>query len=167
MLSNPKEIVPFEEILSDAREHFKSFCDPASNGLLITADEGFPPVYAHRRRMVEILISMIDSCIRYSGWGSGLFYSEGSPCPQVHVGWKEGDDGPVYFVHSKGSAKKEGLGEAFRHCCEGEGDDSSTTIGLAVAKKIIELQGGRMWMECGTEEGCTILFVLPEEMKGR
>ena len=170
MLSSPRDRIPFEGILDEAKEHFKNICDPESNDLLITSDEGFPPVYAHKRRMVDILISMIDSCISYSGRHSELASaepSEGLSCPQVHVGWRKGDDGPVFFARCKGSAKQEDLEEAFRHCCDEGGEESSTTIGLAVSKKIIELQGGRMWMECDPKSGCTILFLLPEAIKGQ
>jgi light-regulated signal transduction histidine kinase (bacteriophytochrome) len=165
MLPGPSESIPFKEIINEAREHFKN--TSTSNHLVITEDEKFPPVYFNRTRMVDVLMSMIEGCIRYSGWSSELSSVEGGQCPQVHVGWRKGDDGPVLFARCKGRGEPKDLEEAFRHCCEGESDDSSTTIGLAISKKIIELQGGRMWMECNPEAGCTILFVLPEAMKGR
>lgn len=166
MLSSPRDRIPFEGILADTRDHFKSICDPEAKDFVITADEAFPPVYAHKRRMVDILISMIDSCICYSAGVLELSSAEVGPSPLVHVGWRKSDDGPVFFVRCKGSAKQEDIEEAFRNCCQG-GSENSTTIGLDISKKIIELQGGRMWVECEPEEGCTILFVLPEGMKGR
>ncbi|WP_319459922.1 sensor histidine kinase [Micromonospora sp. RTP1Z1] len=36
-----------------------------------------------------------------------------------------------------------------------------TGIGLAIAKKIVEYHGGRVWVDTGTEEGTAIRFTLP------
>ncbi|SCG54777.1 sensor histidine kinase [Micromonospora inositola] len=36
-----------------------------------------------------------------------------------------------------------------------------TGIGLAIAKKIVEYHGGRVWVDTGTEEGTAIRFALP------
>lgn len=164
MLSRTAESISLKEIINEAREHFKN--TSTSNHLVITEDEKFPQLYFNRTRMVDVLMSMIYSCISYSGWSSELSSAEGGQGPQVHVGWRKGDDGPVLFARCKGRGKQKDLEEAFRHCCEGESNDSSTTIGLAISKKIIELQGGRMWMECDPEAGCTILFSLPEAVNG-
>jgi light-regulated signal transduction histidine kinase (bacteriophytochrome) len=36
-----------------------------------------------------------------------------------------------------------------------------TGIGLAIAKKIVEYHGGRIWLDTSAEEGTTIRFTLP------
>jgi light-regulated signal transduction histidine kinase (bacteriophytochrome) len=38
-----------------------------------------------------------------------------------------------------------------------------TGIGLAIAKKIIEYHGGRIWLDASATEGTTIRFTLPAE----
>jgi light-regulated signal transduction histidine kinase (bacteriophytochrome) len=103
--------------------------------------------------MVDVLISMIEGCVRYSGESDSHI---------VHVGWHKQDDGPVFFTRCDGKGGLEDLSLPFKLLSGGEGEDDSTLIALAVSKMIIELQGGRMWIECGPELGCTILFTLPE-----
>lgn len=151
MSTKPAERIHFEEILNDAREHFKN--TGTANHLVITEDENFPLVYINRKKMVDVLASMIECSIRYSGE---------SCSPRVHVGWRTQDDGPVFFTSTPGRGELKDSSQASKICCSKESADNGTSIGLAISKRIIELQGGRMWMECGTEEGCTILFTLPE-----
>ncbi len=152
MLSGEAEVLPFEEIVDAARMHLKD--TGIWSDLVITEDERFPPVCMSRRRMEDVLMSMIEGCIRCSGETSA---------PRVHVGWRTDDEGPVFYTSCKGSGELKDGARAFKLCTDEDSADNCTSIGLAVSKRIIELQGGRMWMECSHEGGCSILFTLPEK----
>jgi PAS domain S-box-containing protein len=41
-------------------------------------------------------------------------------------------------------------------------EDGSTGIGLTLVKKIVEFNGGRVWLESTVGEGCTFFFTLPK-----
>jgi signal transduction histidine kinase len=90
MLSSPREIVPFEEILNDTREHFKNICDSASSELLITADEGFPPVYAHKRRIVDISDKHDRQLYQLFWMASGIVFCRGGPLSTGACGLAKG-----------------------------------------------------------------------------
>ena len=42
-------------------------------------------------------------------------------------------------------------------------DCESTGVGLTVAKKIVELYGGKIWLESEVGQGTTFFFTLPQQ----
>lgn len=160
MLSGSKERLPFEDIIAEAQEHFKNRCG-STEDLLITWGEDFPPLYASRTRMVDVLISMIEECFRFSPSDQRSIQGRG-----VHIGWREDASGPIYFVRCRGIGGQEDMVQAFNRCIGQEAEDGSS-IGLALSKRIIELQGGRMWTESDREGGCSILFSIPDMARAR
>jgi PAS domain S-box-containing protein len=153
-LSSSSERLPFQEIVDAARQHFRMIS--SASHLEITEDENFPAVYFNRARMQDILVSMIEGCIRYSGAGCSS---------RVHIGWKEQDEGPIIYARCLGEGETKDLSRAFDLFSGGEVPDNCTSIGLALSKRIIELHGGRMWLESEPEGGCSILFALHREVK--
>jgi|GEM_PF-2019543 len=155
MLSGSREKLSFRDIIAEAQEYFGNRCG-STEDLLITWDEDFPPLYASRTRMVDVLVSMVEGCIRYYSSHGGSGQGAG-----VHIGWREDASGPVYIVSCRGGGGQLDPGQVFE-LCMGQGAEDSTSIGLALSKRIIELQGGRMWTESDSEGGCRILFTIPE-----
>jgi signal transduction histidine kinase len=41
----------------------------------------------------------------------------------------------------------------------------STGIGLTVVKKIIDLYGGKIWIESQEGQGCTFIFTIPKQQE--
>ena len=85
--------------------------------------------------MLDVLISMIEGCIRYSG-------ERGSH--MVRVGWRKQDDGPVFFISCSGTGELKDLSQAFRLSSEEESADNSASIVLAISKRIIGYRGANV-----------------------
>jgi signal transduction histidine kinase len=46
-------------------------------------------------------------------------------------------------------------------------DKESSGLGLAIARKLVEWQGGRIWISSGGERGTTIRFLWPAQSSGK
>jgi signal transduction histidine kinase len=117
---------------------------------------GLPSVQGDRTRLLEVFQNLIENAVKFrSGQGE----------PVVEVGSRPGPDGPVVYVRDNGVGidpryhdRVFALFERLDPRVEGTG------VGLALVKRIVEVHGGRVWVESeGAGKGATFCFTLPGE----
>jgi len=122
--------------------------------------EDLPVVRGDRARLREAVRHLLSNAFTYLG---------NQPAPRVEVGVRSpqpgaGAEGPVFYVRDNG------VGIAPRY--HGKVFDlfqrldpeaaPGTGIGLALVKRVVEVHGGRIWVESeGFERGSTFCFTLP------
>jgi len=114
-------------------------------------------VVGDRTRLVGLLQNLLDNAAKFMG---------DQARPRVVVGVRpapEARDPPVFFVRDNGMgidpAQLERVFDLF-HRLDPRGE--GTGVGLAVARRIVEAHGGRLWAESeGAGRGSTLLFTLP------
>ncbi len=115
--------------------------------------EGLPIVHGDRLRMVQVVQNLIDNAVKYSNLEA----------PFVEIGVRHDALKQVLFVRDHGigvaPAYHERIFQLFEKLnpeAEGSG------VGLALVKRIVELHGGRIWVESGgVGQGSTFCFTLP------
>ena len=115
-----------------------------------------PPVVGDRVRLVEVYQNLISNALKYMGSQSA---------PRVEIGYENNGNGRRFFVRDNGIGidpayheKIFGLFERLDASSEGSG------IGLALVKRIIEMHGGRIWVESeGLGHGSTFYFTLRQQ----
>lgn len=120
----------------------------------VHVQDDLPMVHGDHRRLVEVMQNLIDNTAKFMGDQSN---------PQVTIGARSEHGETIFFVRDNGMGidpkfHQKIFGLFDRLNVEGEG----TGIGLALVKRIVEVHGGRIWVESeGREKGSTFYFTLP------
>ncbi|MFA5137930.1 MAG: HAMP domain-containing sensor histidine kinase [Elusimicrobiota bacterium] len=149
---------PPAKILKDAVESLLPSAQKKGVRLTAVASEGCPEVSADFRRSAQVLVNLVSNAIKFTPAG-------GSVEVRAETGVRD-DAGYVAFsVRDTGCGiAPEDLKKIFRYFVqvgdkrrEGEG----TGLGLALARSLVELQGGTLGVESEPGKGTTFRFTLP------
>ena len=123
--------------------------------LIVDVQPGLPMVYCDRRRMAEAVQNLIENAINYMG---------DQPEPRIQFGMREDAGETVFFVQDNGI----GIDEKYHQIIFGlfnklSAHSEGTGVGLALVKRIIEVHGGRIWVESqGEGTGSRFCFTIKE-----
>ncbi|RJP59809.1 MAG: PAS domain S-box protein [Candidatus Auribacter fodinae] len=146
------EHIDFKALIDEAKQMFEERL--RSKNIAVIADEHFPAITGDRKRLLEVMVNLIDNAVKYIG---------NTPEPRIKIGsYKDGNDSVIYIedngmgMNPKYFDKVFNLFEKLDHATEGSG------IGLALVKRIIDVHGGRIWIESdGEGKGCSFHFTIP------
>jgi signal transduction histidine kinase len=124
--------------------------------LELNLPEHIPTICVDRRRCERILLNLISNANRYTPPGGSItVHVKVEPnCVVTSVtdngqGVPEGDLDKIFNVYYRNSS------------ADGRGAGQSSGIGLAIAKYLAELHGGKIWAESKVGEGSTFYFTIP------
>lgn len=148
--------VDFRKTLTDLEQGFREVLENKGIQLQVNLEPKVN-VYGDEGQIRQVVQSLIENALKFSGENSGKII--------VIQANKHGDMLKV-CVQDQGIGIGEGdqelIFDEFRQV-EGEVNRSygGTGLGLAVAKRIVELHGGRIWVESKKGEGSQFYFTLP------
>jgi signal transduction histidine kinase len=151
-ITNPPSNTPFAKIVEEALALTRGRL--MAGNIKVDVEKELPIVSGDRPRLVEVLQNLIDNAAKFMG-------DQPEPCIQIGT-QKEGNQ-YVFFVKDNGIGINPsyherifGLFEKLDPLSEGTG------VGLALAKRIVEVHGGRIWVESqGKDKGSMFCFTLP------
>jgi len=150
---NPPQAVPFGLLAREAEALVAGRI--AERGVEVRIEEGLPPVWGDRARLLEVVQNLIDNAVKFMG---------DQERPLVEIGLRQDSPERVFFVSDNGV----GIDPAFRDRVFGlfeklDPDSEGTGVGLALVRRIVALHGGRVWVESGKNgRGATFCFTLAE-----
>jgi PAS domain S-box-containing protein len=150
-VANPPVDVPFGEIVTEALDQEAEKLRSREVEVSVASD--LPKVHVDRMRIVEVLVNLIENSIRYMG---------DQPRPRIEIGHRLDGNQVVFIVRDNGmgidpSQHEKVFGLFYKVDGKGEG----TGVGLALVKRILEVHGGRIWIDSELGKGCTVCFTLP------
>ena len=150
-VTNPPEDVPFGEMVKEALDQAAERIRLRDIKVLVAQD--LPIVHVDRMRIVEVLGNLIENSLKYLGDQSQ---------PRIEIGYRLDGGQTVLFVRDNGiGIDPRQHDKVFELFYKVDRKSEGTGAGLAIVKRIIEVHGGRIWIESELGEGCTICFTLP------
>ncbi|MBI4591265.1 MAG: GAF domain-containing protein [Candidatus Rokubacteria bacterium] len=143
-----------KEVVQTVFTAMESLAAEKKLALKVEAPPDLPPAKGDERRISQVLLNLVGNAVKFTDAGE----------VRVEANAREGafvvsvsDTGPGIS-----EADQEKIFEEFQ-----QADSSSTRkkggtgLGLSIAKRIIELHGGRIWVESNPGKGSTFSFTLP------
>jgi signal transduction histidine kinase len=150
---NPVEEVPFGELAREAVELLQG--QLSAPGVSIEIEKDLPVLKVDRRRLLEVLQNLLENASKFVAPGR---------TPVIQIGLRRGAE-PAFFVRDNGQGIEAAFHERIFNIFEKlDPKAEGTGVGLALAKRIVEAHGGRLWVESeGADRGATFLFTLGHE----
>jgi signal transduction histidine kinase len=123
-------------------------------GVEVAVAPDMPVVVGDRARLVDMLQNLVENAVKFMGEQSH---------PRIEIGAREEDGEAVCYVRDNGvGIDPEYHEEIFGLFVRLEAGADGSGIGLGLAQRIVELYGGRIWVESeGEGRGSTFCFTLP------
>lgn len=125
----------------------------------ITVEHNLPTIMCDQTQIEQVFQNLLSNAVKYIDKPHGKI-SIG--CAEEGQFWKLSvtDNGP--------GIDKKYFGKIFRifQTLSPSDDVQATGVGLSIVKKIVELYGGRVWVESKVGEGSTFFFTLPKQESG-
>jgi len=155
MRGKPAEAADGEIVLATALANLKVAIE--ESGATVTHDP-LPIVWGDRLQLVQLLQNLIENAIKFRG----------TKPPTVHVSATRREEEWVFSVRDNGIGIDPQYADRIFGLFQrlhGIGEYPGTGIGLAVAKKIVERHGGRIWVESAEGQGATFYFTVPTDRR--
>jgi signal transduction histidine kinase len=126
------------------------------DGVLVSLSTNGGPdlVSGDERRISQVIFNLLSNAVKFTPAGGavavGATRRDGDVCVSVT------DTGPGIAP-----ADHERIFQEFQQTESGAGQADGTGLGLALSKRLVELHGGRIWVESELGRGSTFVFTLP------
>jgi light-regulated signal transduction histidine kinase (bacteriophytochrome) len=116
-----------------------------------------PVVYMDRTKLSRVIANLIENAIRFSD----------KEKIRIEISCKEDSTNYIFSVKDNGPGIDENYHQkifVLFQTLQRRDEIETMGVGLAITKKIIEENGGRIWVESKLGEGCDFRFILPKQI---
>jgi signal transduction histidine kinase len=123
-------------------------------GVTLEVDPEADVVEADERRIRQVVFNLLSNAVKFTPEGGSVILSSARMNGEVRV--SVSDTGPGIAAEDQAR-----IFEEFQQTDVGARQLEGTGLGLAVSKRLIELHGGRIWVESELGKGSMFTFALP------
>jgi PAS domain S-box-containing protein len=149
--ARPLEKVDMNEVVEVALQNIAGAIDDAGAEIVV---DPLPSVMADESQMVQLMQNLLSNAIKFHG----------EERPSIHI------NSSTSLVETVFAVKDNGVGLSMAHAdkifrmfqrLHSSSEYPGTGVGLAIAKKIVERHGGKIWVESEPGKGATFFFSIP------
>jgi signal transduction histidine kinase len=141
------------EVAQTAVTGFESAAAEKRLALKLTVAPDLPRGYGDQRRLTQVAANLVSNAIKFTEIG------------EVQVDVQASNGAFLVSVTDTGAgiaaADQEGIFKAFGQVDTSKTRKGGAGLGLAMAKRIVELHSGRIWVESNPGKGSTFRFTVP------
>jgi signal transduction histidine kinase len=120
----------------------------------LAADPDVDVVEGDERRIKQVIFNLLSNAVKFTPAGGAVDVSSARVNGEVRISVADTGPGIASEDHQR-------IFEEFQQTDAGLEQREGTGLGLALSKRLVELHGGRIWLESELGKGSTFVFTLP------
>jgi signal transduction histidine kinase len=120
----------------------------------LAADPDVDVVEGDERRIRQVIFNLLSNAVKFTPAGGAVDVTAARANGEVRI--SVADTGPGLAPDDR-----ERIFEEFQQAEAGLAQPEGTGLGLALSKRLVELHGGRIWVDSELTKGSTFVFTLP------
>jgi len=145
--------------IDNARTFVRERATKHGINLDITVDERLGDFVGDERKIKQILLNLLSNAVKFTPEGGRIGIKARQADGSVEISVSDTGIGISPDDQAKIFEEFRQVGGDYAHKREGTG------LGLTLAKKFVELHGGRIWVESEVGKGSTFTFTLPTNVR--
>jgi signal transduction histidine kinase len=120
----------------------------------LSSEPGVDTVIGDERRVIQVIFNLLSNAVKFTPAGGTVDVAAAHLDGEVRVSIS--DTGPGIAPEDQ-----DRIFEEFQQAAAGKEQREGTGLGLALSKRLVELHGGRIWVDSERGKGSTFVFTLP------
>ena len=126
--------------------------------LRVAVEPDVGEIYSDELRLKQVVLNLLTNAVKFTGEDGSVQVSGRRVGPQIHIAVSDTGIG----VPEK---DRDRIFESFQQGGRGASREEGTGLGLTLSRRIVELLGGRLWLDSEVGVGSTFTFSLPAPLE--
>jgi signal transduction histidine kinase len=142
------------DVLRSALSMHSEQAERGGIALALTTEPDEITIEADERRLRQIVFNLLSNAIKFTPTDGRVDVSARLDDGRVEIAVADTGPGIAAADHAA-------IFEEFEQATDGKGQDEGTGLGLPLSRRLVELHGGRLWVESEVGRGSIFRFTLP------